>query len=58
MKDKKIVCEFAALPKKGLSHEEILKILDTRIAADVNPRAGKTFAYVYDHSESHTKLTE
>ena len=57
LKDKKIVCEFSELPKKGLSGEEILKMLDTRIAADVNPRAGKTFAYVYDHSEEHSKLT-
>ena len=57
LKDKKIVCEFSTLPKQGLKSEEILKILDSRIAADVNPRAGKTFAYVYDHSEQHSKLT-
>ena len=50
LKDKKIVCEFSSLPKKGLSHEEILAKLDNRIQADVDPRAGKTFAYVYDHS--------
>ena len=58
LKEKSIVCEYSALPKKGLSHQEILTILDKRIAADVNPRAGKTFAYVYDHSEPHTKITE
>lgn len=58
LKDKAVVCEYSQLPKKGLSRDEILGILDKRISADVDPRAGKTFAYVYDHSDSHTKLTE
>ena len=58
LKDKQIVCEYGTLPKKGLPHSEILSTLDRRIKADVDPRAGKTFAYVYDHSQSHSKLTE
>lgn len=58
LKDKKITCKYSALPKKGLSHTEILTMLDDRIRADIDPTAGKTFAYVYEHSKDHSKLTE
>ena len=50
-KDKKVVCHFSSLPKQGLPKEKILSILDERIAADIDPTKGKTFAYVYEHSK-------
>jgi sphinganine-1-phosphate aldolase len=57
LKDKKIKCEFAALPKEGLSEQQLLSILDQRISADIDPTSGNTFAYVYEHSKQHSQLT-
>lgn len=35
-----------------------MSILDKRVKADINPMAGKTFAYVYEANRAHTELTE
>ena len=35
-----------------------MSILDTRIKADINPTAGKTFAYVYEESKEHSDTCE
>ena len=57
LKHKKIKGQFSKLPEKGLEYDKIMEILDQRIAADVNPTAGKTFAYVYECSKKHNKVT-
>ena len=51
---KEIKLTYGQLPQKGLSKSELLSILDKRINADINPTAGKTFAYVYEESKEHS----
>ena len=41
-----------------MSREIILGELDERIHADIDPTIGKTFAYVYEQSKEHSKLTQ
>lgn len=54
---KEIKLTYDRLPEKGLAKEEILKILDKRIVADIDPTKGQTFAYVYEHSKAHSEVT-
>lgn len=35
----------------------ILSEIKRRKAADIDPTAGQTFAYVYEHSKKHSELT-
>ena len=58
LKLKNVKGKFSELPTKGIESEELMKMFDDRIAADIDPTAGKTFAYVYEQSKSHNKVTE
>lgn len=55
---KEVKLTYSALPEKGIPKNELLSILDKRINADISPTAGKTFAYVYEHSKEHSDATE
>lgn len=48
---------YANIPDKGVEHDQILSLIDNRKSADIDPTVGRTFAYVYEQSKSHSKLT-
>jgi hypothetical protein len=51
---KEIRLTYDKLPEKGIPKDELIAILDKRIKADIDPKAGQTFAYVYDYDKEHT----
>jgi len=51
---KEIKITYNKFPEKGIPKEELLSILDKRVKADINPTAGKTFAYVYEATHAHS----
>ena len=56
--DKEVKAVYKEIPKHGLAANDILSILDKRVKADIDPKAGQTFAYVYEASKAHNELTE
>ncbi|CAD5114128.1 DgyrCDS3273 [Dimorphilus gyrociliatus] len=51
--DKSAAQPKVSLPKKGISHEELLKEMTKIKADDQDPSSGKLFAYVYTNENGH-----
>lgn len=55
--EKTVKPTYAAIPDQALLATSILDLIDQRKKEDIDPTVGRTFAYVYEQSKSHSKLT-